>query len=217
MMQNPTGVASSQIGATLETITLEPGYYRTSTSSLEILTYYRREACLGGNNASQSCVRGYRGACKKTPLGALPDYFEIFKLRFLNLHLLATLMSTMATGFGTSTCCTRAHNNRRKKLPKNCVDSSISAKGWNPETQNVRVFSVPRDGKRACLTAMPLFWTRSDCASCEEDFASGYQYSCSSCVGQAKQSAIGESREIDKSRRTGGVFASISKIFSDIL
>lgn len=33
---------------------------------------------------------------------------------------------------------------------------------------------------------------RPDCAVCEEGYASGYQYSCSSCAGENKRSAIGE-------------------------
>ena len=60
-----TGVDSKgSAGATLQTLDLEPGYYRTSETSRNVLECHREEACVGGSNASQYCAPGYQDACK---------------------------------------------------------------------------------------------------------------------------------------------------------
>ncbi|CAM9477686.1 unnamed protein product [Ectocarpus fasciculatus] len=83
--------ASGNAGATVATLELEPGYYRTSADSREVLQCHQEEACLGGVDTSEYCASGYEGAY---------------------------------------------------------------------------------------------------CAVCEEDYATGYQHSCASCVGTDKQSAL---------------------------
>eukprot|EP00903_Cladosiphon_okamuranus_P016944 g15619.t1 len=54
--------STSNAGATLQTLDLEPGYYRTSPTSRDVLECHREEACIGGNDASQYCAEGYQGA-----------------------------------------------------------------------------------------------------------------------------------------------------------
>lgn len=41
--------------------------------------------------------------------------------------------------------------------------------------------------------------TFTDCAVCEEDYGSGYQYSCSSCFGEDRRATIGEQTNCTKS------------------
>ncbi|CAM9892814.1 unnamed protein product, partial [Ectocarpus sp. 8 AP-2014] len=84
--------ASGNAGATVATLELDPGYYRTSADSREVLQCHQEEACMGGVETSEYCASGYEGAY---------------------------------------------------------------------------------------------------CAVCEEGYATGYQYSCASCVGTNKQSALG--------------------------
>ena len=60
-----TGVNTGTAGTTLQTLELEPGYYRTSETSPNILECHREEACVGGSDASQYCASGYRDACKQ--------------------------------------------------------------------------------------------------------------------------------------------------------
>lgn len=63
----PTGVNASGTGATVESLSLEAGYYRVSNTSRKILECCRAEACKGGSNASNYCEAGYRGPCE-TPV-----------------------------------------------------------------------------------------------------------------------------------------------------
>lgn len=51
---------------TLETLSIESGYWRATTSSDEILACYHDEACRGGvTGVSDYCLEGYEGPCKK--------------------------------------------------------------------------------------------------------------------------------------------------------
>lgn len=60
----PTGVNGSHQGATLETLELEPGYYRVSNESHDVRECYYSNACQGGADASNYCQSGYTGICK---------------------------------------------------------------------------------------------------------------------------------------------------------
>lgn len=62
--EQPTGTVVISNGTTLQTLTLDEGYYRDRATSLEILKCYRPEACKGGDDASNYCASGYEGACK---------------------------------------------------------------------------------------------------------------------------------------------------------
>ena len=49
-------------GATLETLPLIEGYWRSSPTSAELRWCFTREACVGGSNLSEVCRLGHRGA-----------------------------------------------------------------------------------------------------------------------------------------------------------
>ena len=60
----PGGTLALSSGTTIEDITLQEGYYRTSNESSVVVQCYRTEACLGGNDPAHYCADGYEGACK---------------------------------------------------------------------------------------------------------------------------------------------------------
>lgn len=60
----PSGVAALSRGATLATLSLKKGYYRTSNHSHEVRQCYHEDACLGGNDADKYCASGYEGPCE---------------------------------------------------------------------------------------------------------------------------------------------------------
>lgn len=49
---------------TLETLDLEPGYWRITTTSRDILSCFNEEACEGGATVGGYCATGYEGPCK---------------------------------------------------------------------------------------------------------------------------------------------------------
>lgn len=60
-----THSTSSGGRTTLETLSIERGYWRASNSSETILACYHADACLGGvTGASDYCRQGYEGPCK---------------------------------------------------------------------------------------------------------------------------------------------------------
>lgn len=62
----PIGTYTKKSGATIETLVLEKGYYRTSRASVVVLECYLKDACVGGTNAENYCATGYKGPCKCT-------------------------------------------------------------------------------------------------------------------------------------------------------
>ena len=49
---------------TLGMVWIEPGYWRATPSSLQVLACYNADACLGGlAEASGFCLEGYEGPC----------------------------------------------------------------------------------------------------------------------------------------------------------
>lgn len=62
----PPGATALSKGATLETLTLEKGYYRTSSYSHDVHGCYNEDACVGGSNAENYCAIGYEGPCEYT-------------------------------------------------------------------------------------------------------------------------------------------------------
>ncbi len=64
----PVGARSAEDGGTtLETLELEPGYYRTSNKSHTVLECFQEAACKGGTDASNNgyCADGYTGPCER--------------------------------------------------------------------------------------------------------------------------------------------------------
>lgn len=57
---------SSGGSVTVEELWIEPGYWRASQTSTDILECYRADACLGGvTGAPGYCRTGYEGPCEK--------------------------------------------------------------------------------------------------------------------------------------------------------
>lgn len=58
--------SSSQGGnTTVEMLLIEPGYWRSSSTSTNILACYNADACRGGvTGADDYCREGYEGPCK---------------------------------------------------------------------------------------------------------------------------------------------------------
>ena len=55
---------SSALDGTLETLRLEPGYWRSSNRSRDIRECYEADACVGG--VQDLCASGYEGPCECT-------------------------------------------------------------------------------------------------------------------------------------------------------
>ena len=54
--------------ATLETLILDPGYWRATNRSRIILACFHKEACNGGlTEDPEYCLKGYEGPCEKYP------------------------------------------------------------------------------------------------------------------------------------------------------
>lgn len=60
----PTGVVSTDSGATVESLVLEAGYYRVSKTSDDVVECHREESCLGGSDVDDYCETGYTGPCE---------------------------------------------------------------------------------------------------------------------------------------------------------
>lgn len=62
-MQHST---SSGGGTTLETVSINPGFWRATSTSKDLLACYRDEACLGGVTGSPDyCANSYEGPCER--------------------------------------------------------------------------------------------------------------------------------------------------------
>lgn len=76
----PRGVMSLSSGTTVEMITLERGFFRTSETSRDILECHRQSSCIGGNDATNYCAPGYEGPCEfdrrleTCPLKYIPEH-----------------------------------------------------------------------------------------------------------------------------------------------
>ena len=50
--------------ATLDMLSIEPGYWRATVDSIDILACYNTRACLGGVTGEDGfCRKGYEGPC----------------------------------------------------------------------------------------------------------------------------------------------------------
>lgn len=49
---------------TLETLELEPGYWRAADTSRSILSCFNEDACQGGATVGGYCAAGYEGPCE---------------------------------------------------------------------------------------------------------------------------------------------------------
>lgn len=60
----PVGTVGRSSGTTVSSLTLQEGYYRISNNSVTILTCYRQESCVGGDDSDNYCAVGYGGPCE---------------------------------------------------------------------------------------------------------------------------------------------------------
>lgn len=61
----PEHTTANEFGNTLETLSIQTGYWRATTSSDIILACYNPRACRGGQTGTETfCRDGYTGACK---------------------------------------------------------------------------------------------------------------------------------------------------------
>lgn len=51
-------------GGTVETLVVDPGYFRESLTSIDIKECFYEEACQGGVLRSEYCAPGYTGPCE---------------------------------------------------------------------------------------------------------------------------------------------------------
>ncbi|CAN0499411.1 unnamed protein product, partial [Scytosiphon promiscuus] len=56
---------ANEPGNTLETLSIDKGYWRATSSSDTILACYNTDACAGGQTETEAfCNAGYSGACE---------------------------------------------------------------------------------------------------------------------------------------------------------
>lgn len=61
----PEHTIANGSGNTLETLSIEGGYWRATDSSEIILACYNQDACAGGQTGTETfCKDGYTGSCK---------------------------------------------------------------------------------------------------------------------------------------------------------
>lgn len=63
--------AADEDGVTLETLSIDEGYWRATNQSDKTLTCHNADACTGGQTGAGSfCASGYKGPCKKGKINA---------------------------------------------------------------------------------------------------------------------------------------------------
>lgn len=64
--ESPLDHTSAEVpGVTLETLTIDTGYWRATNKSKTILACYNADACVGGQTDSDDfCATGYKGPCE---------------------------------------------------------------------------------------------------------------------------------------------------------
>lgn len=60
----PDHTTSLEALGTLETLKLDPGYWRATDTSKTILACYNEDACEGGTIVADYCSAGYEGPCE---------------------------------------------------------------------------------------------------------------------------------------------------------
>lgn len=133
---------ANEDGVTLDTLSLENGYWRATSESDHILACYNEDACIGGQTgATNFCASGYTGPCEWTgctnPRAGYTAVVEIFGSPFNSLactcawssfcslasracvrvHVLADC-AVCETGFAPALAhaCTRCSSSRREGL-----------------------------------------------------------------------------------------------------
>lgn len=58
-------------GGTVQTLVVEPGYFRHSLTSTDLKECFYEDACQGGVLLSEYCASGYKGPCERMPTKSL--------------------------------------------------------------------------------------------------------------------------------------------------
>lgn len=56
--------SADEVGVTMETLSIEKGYWRVTNESYSILACYNADACTEGQTWPNSCAEGYKGPCE---------------------------------------------------------------------------------------------------------------------------------------------------------
>lgn len=57
--------SADTVGVTMETLSIDEGYWRATNESYRILACYNADACEGGQTGSEGyCAEGYKGPCE---------------------------------------------------------------------------------------------------------------------------------------------------------
>lgn len=170
----PPHTTSADADGTLQSLVLDEGYWRTSTSSVEILECYNKGACVGGSQ--DYCAAGYTGPCERTkalrtvPLCATSATVEVLKKHGPR---------RVARSF-----CQSAVNQRSSRLLQTSVILGLTVRNL------VISHILACDAAAPCRLTRLLFLVSSspckslylpDCAVCDEGYAPGMAYSCHQC------------------------------------
>lgn len=64
-VEAPGHTSAIGVNATLESLLIEPGYWRATGTSVHIFACYNPDACLGGVTGAEGyCRKGYEGPCE---------------------------------------------------------------------------------------------------------------------------------------------------------
>lgn len=155
---------------TLETLSIDPGYWRATSSSKEILACYNADACLGGVTGTAGyCLESYEGPCERCA-GCV--------YRFENSNI----------GVAHTPAVSRGVPSRQHQFPSRVANTgplcvAVGAHQYHHTRVVLRDFLARYlSGPRFHLPCLP---NRTDCSICSDGYASNLGYTCSKCFGRA--------------------------------
>lgn len=142
---------------TLEELGLEPGYWRATNTSKIVRPCYNGDACVGGAVVAEYCSEGYEGPCERSCV---------------------RWCSWSATQEG-ATCgvlpgCHATYNNARR--------CQAGRREFLTQTAAAAAAGIVVPD---CTPFVPF--QQPDCAVCEEGYAPGLSFSCSSCSDEGNR------------------------------
>lgn len=105
----PAGATTPAKGATVESLQLLPGYYRTSAHSRVIEQCLQPHACTGGVLPTEYCAAGYTGICEDLQGGGRGGgsrFSLLFSISFLQVVYLVRNANRCVLG-ATGAYCAR--------------------------------------------------------------------------------------------------------------
>ena len=186
----PLGATSPSSGATVASLTLDEGYFRTSNGSHIIPQCYRESSCQGGKDADNCCEPGYTGPCEKAFSGNFPELQYPCTTGWVGLTL--NERTVWALHYLVSTVCFKL------KLHTHIFVLSLRPTPDNKVTSpdGTTLFMHPfghlnNNIEARRLNTYFLFpLAAPDCAVCDQGFAPGIAYSCRKCSGDTTRLAV---------------------------